>query len=127
FNLPDVPQRMAVQEQRSNELQKMADAALQASHDDGLQKGAGQAKLVIAEMHARLSQLALELEQTRDEARRAHNAEAQMRRKADAAKRQKTLHAFFDKPLGHEARSRAAQAQLGEGYTSRNTSAGALS
>lgn len=76
------------------------------------------------EIRERLEQLASELTKSKEECRAAVRAAAELRRKTEAEKRQKTLHSFFSRPLQHEVRPRAAPETLGEGYTNRNITSG---
>lgn len=126
YELPELPARMAIQEEHTRKLQAMADAALKASHDEGLQKGLMDSKKVVTDIEERLRRMAAELKKAKEEARKALNAEQEMRRKADATKRQKTLHMFFSQPLPHQARPGSTPSELGEGYTRRNITSGVM-
>ncbi|KAL3902095.1 MAG: hypothetical protein SGPRY_012188, partial [Prymnesium sp.] len=65
------------------------------------------------------------LQKSKEECEAAVRAAADLRRKTDAEKRQKTLHFFFNNPLQHDVRRRSTQEALGEGYTARNLTSGA--
>lgn len=87
-------------------------------------EAAKQATAVIALARTKLIKMAEDLAAVKA-ARTKEAAEAQAyRRKVEECKRQKTLHAFFARPLEHEARPRAPPEALGEGYTARNISSG---
>lgn len=113
-------------DRREVQLQKKAQAAqerdqeLESLKTAWYQQGTRYADEIIEQIRERLVCTAKELAAEKQARKKEAEAAAAAKRKAEAAKRQKTLHAFFSRPLDHEARPRAPPEQLGEGYTERN-------
>jgi hypothetical protein len=79
---------------------------------------------LMARIESRMGALASELAEVKA-ARRKEALEAQAyKRQAESGKRQKSLDAYFSRPLQHDVRPRAPPDALGEGYTARNISSG---
>ena len=126
--LPEEAQRKGTQRQRTAQLDALRkmelQRTLQHAREEGHAMAVKQATTVIASARTRLMKMAEDLAVVKA-ARAKEAAEAQAyRRKMEASKRQKTLHAFFASPLQHEARPRARPEALGEGYTARNLTSG---
>ena len=125
--LPDVPMRKAVQSARTEELAALRAAELEAAHAAGAAEAMAAAEMFAVEIKTRLEAMAAQLAEERAKGKAgaaALEALEEQRRRDAAAKRQKTLTAFFAKPLEHQARPRAEPVQLGVGYTERNISSG---
>ena len=126
-DLPAEPCRMGIQLQRSQVIQKARRKELDDAHADGHQVGVDESRTIVAEVEARLEQLAEQLvaskKQCANEAAAKETALA-VARKASAVGRQRKILTFFTKPLEHQARPCATPLELGEGYTNRNILSG---
>ena len=122
--LPEVALDMGTQRARASELASEREQELQAAYEAGIAETAHESEIVVAELRRRMDKMFQELQHEQATVQKLKAAQ----RAAEAAKRQKTMTAFFQvvPPVpGSNVRPRGAPAELGNGgYTQRNVTSG---
>lgn len=128
--LPDVAERQGSQKARARELALEREQHLacerRSAYEEGLAEAASKAEIVVKSIKNRMDELWTQLTDLRKRHEKEKKEAADLWRKTESEKRQKTLEHFFANPLQHVARPRKEPESLGQGYTERNIASGSF-